>query len=121
MTEKKRQKAYRFGKMAEFFTCAYLMLRGYRILFTRYKTKVGEIDIVAKRRDVVAMVEVKARRGAVDEVLTVHQQRRIERAAMLFIAKHPQFATLSIRFDVMLWQWPCKLRYIQSAWLSRAV
>lgn len=119
MTMPKRQKAYRFGVVAESVTCGYLRLKGYRILARRYKTKVGEVDIVALKSKSLVFTEVKARHGSTAEVLQPRQQRRIERAAMLFIAKHPQFATLPVRFDVVLWRWPVGLKHIPSAWRSQ--
>ena len=54
--------SYKYGIFAEYVVAVYLILKGYRILEKRYKTKVGEIDILAvKGRDLIAF-EVKARR-----------------------------------------------------------
>lgn len=57
----KRQKAYRRGHSAERLAAVALMLKGYRIIGRRYRTKLGEIDLIARRGDIVLMVEVKAR------------------------------------------------------------
>lgn len=57
----KRHKAYRRGHSAERLAALALMLKGYRIIGRRYRTKLGEIDLIARRKDVVLIVEVKAR------------------------------------------------------------
>jgi len=75
----------------------YLILSGHRILAWRYKTNLGEIDIIAKRSAEVKFIEVKARRDKQQtEVLTSFQQKRIGDAAKLFLQKkrrifQPQF------------------------------
>ena len=57
-----RQKAYRRGHRGEWLAAAALMLKGYRILSRRHRTRFGEIDLIARRGDLVLFVEVKARR-----------------------------------------------------------
>ncbi len=56
-----RVAAFRTGLSAETRAAAFLMAKGYRILAKRFKTPYGEIDIVAKKRDLIAFIEVKAR------------------------------------------------------------
>ena len=56
-----RVAAFRTGMSAESRAAAYLMAKGYRILAKRFRTPYGEIDIVARRRNLMAFVEVKAR------------------------------------------------------------
>ena len=75
----KRQAALQFGLSAESRATACLLLKGYRILARRFKTPVGEIDIVARRRSTLVFVEVKARKNLDDaaEALTARQQARI--------------------------------------------
>jgi len=93
-------------------------LKGYRIIASRYRTPLGEIDIVAARGRVLALVEVKARssRRAAAEALSQHQQERLQRAAAAFLARYPFFNQHSTRFDLMLvtpWRWP---HHIIGAW-----
>ena len=57
-----RRKAYRRGHRGEWLAALALMLKGYRILARRHRTKLGEIDLIARRGDLVLFVEVKARR-----------------------------------------------------------
>ena len=99
-----RRIAFRFGLSAESRAAAYLIAKGYRILFRRFKTPVGEIDIVARRRGVLVFVEVKAREKLEDaaEAIGKRQQSRIIAAAEFWLAGHPQDASLDMRFDVVL-------------------
>ncbi len=56
-----RRRAYRFGRLAESLCVWSLRLRGYRVLARRFAVAVGEIDIVAHRGTILAVIEVKAR------------------------------------------------------------
>ncbi|MCC5780825.1 YraN family protein [Nitratireductor sp. B36] len=111
MQSEARQKAYRLGHRGEWLAAMALRLKGYRILARRYRTKLGEIDLIARRGDVVAIVEVKARptvEAAMDAV-SYHAQIRIERTADLWLARQPDHARLSLRFDlvaVLPRRWP---------------
>ena len=81
------------------------------------RTPVGEIDIVARRGSVLALVEVKHRPDPESalEAVTPRQQKRIRSAARWFLAARPEFAAFCLRFDVILsWQgW--RLRHIPAA------
>jgi putative endonuclease len=88
-----------------------LRLKGYRILACRYRVQGGEIDIVARRADAIAFVEVKVRltldesRTAIDFV----KRRRISRAAKTWLASNPWAAPLTWRGDAVYiarWRWP---------------
>ena len=104
MTTEARQKAYRLGHFAEWRAVWRLRLAGYSILARRYKTRLGEIDIVARRRHALVFVEVKARERIDDaaEAVTERGRRRIVAAAELWLAQHPDDAGRNISFDVML-------------------
>ena len=99
-----RVAAFRTGLSAEARAAAYLMAKGYRILAKRFRTRHGEIDLVAKRRNVVAFVEVKARATLDDAAyaVTPRQQRRIIDAAQGWLMAHPEHAEFDLRFDAML-------------------
>src|SRR6202022_2981733 len=99
-----RVAAFRTGLSAESRAAVYLMAKGYRILAKRFRTPYGEIDIVARRRNLVAFVEVKAR-ASLDEAAyagTPRQQRRIIEAAQAWLMAHPEHADFDLRFDAML-------------------
>ena len=107
----KRRKAHGLGLSAETFAAWSLRLTGWRILKHRYKTKAGEIDLIAKRGKTVAFIEVKARksRQAAMEAVTPASQRRIVRAAKIFVSEHPKAGFFTLRFDVVIvrpWAWP---------------
>jgi putative endonuclease len=99
-----RQVAFRFGLSAESRAAAYLIVKGHRIVARRWRSPVGEIDIVARRRNTLVFVEVKAR-GELDaaaEAILPRQQRRIIAAAEAWLASHPDDINSDIRFDVVL-------------------
>ena len=99
-----RLAAFRTGISAESRAAAYLMAKGYRILAKRYRTPHGEIDIVARRRNLIAFVEVKARATLDDAAFAVtpRQQQRIIDAAQGWLVAHPEHAEFELRFDAML-------------------
>lgn len=78
------------GKQGEEAACAELSRRGYAILATRYRTRFGEIDIVARDGEVMVFVEVKARRtnrrGAAAEQIPFWKRRRIAAMALNYLA-----------------------------------
>jgi putative endonuclease len=99
-----RVAAFRTGLSAEIRAAAYLMAKGYRILAKRFRTPYGEIDLVARKRNLIAFVEVKAR-ATLDEAayaVTPRQQARIIDAAQAWLMAHPEHAEFELRFDAML-------------------
>jgi len=99
-----RVAAFRTGLSAESRAAAYLMAKGYRILARRFRTPHGEIDLVARRRGLLAFVEVKAR-ATLDEAafaVTPRQQLRIINAAQAWLVAHPEHAEFELRFDAIL-------------------
>jgi putative endonuclease len=99
-----RVAAFNTGLSAESRAAALLMAKGYRILAKRFRTPHGEIDLVAKRRNLIAFVEVKAR-ATLDEAafaVTPRQQARIIDAAQAWLAAHPEYAEFELRFDAIL-------------------
>ena len=99
-----RVAAFRTGLSAESRAAAYLMAKGYRILARRFRTPYGEIDLVARRRNLLAFVEVKARASLDDAAwaVTPRQQQRIVNAAQAWLMAHPEHAEFEMRFDAML-------------------
>lgn len=99
-----RRAAYRHGLAAEIAAAAILSIKGYRLLARRYKTPLGEIDLIVKRGDLVAFVEVKARTSEAEalEAVGAAAERRIVGAADLWRARHPDAEGLHLRFDMVL-------------------
>lgn len=99
-----RVAAFATGLSAESRASAMLLAKGYRILARRFRTPHGEIDIVARKRNLIAFVEVKAR-DALDDAayaVTPQQQVRISNAAQGWLMTHPEHADFDMRFDVIL-------------------
>ncbi|MDN2566460.1 YraN family protein [Aquibium sp. A9E412] len=99
----RRRRALRRGRSGEWRAALALLVKGYRILAMRHRTRLGEIDLIARRGDLVLIVEVKARPSlaAAMDAVTPAAQRRIEAAADLWLARRPDRARLSLRFDLV--------------------
>lgn len=99
-----RVAAFQTGLSAESKASAYLIAKGYRILARRFRTPYGEIDIVARRRGLLAFVEVKARATLDDAAYSVtpQQRQRIVAAAQAWLMTHPEHAAFDMRFDAVL-------------------
>ncbi len=93
-----------FGKLGENVAAEELERRGYEILARRYRTRHGEIDIVARDGDAIVFVEVKARAtaefGTAAEAVTAWKQRRLAAMATDYLARS-HVAPCPCRFDVV--------------------
>jgi len=117
MAARDRRKAETSGRRAEWVAGLALTLKGFRIIARRYKTPAGEIDLVARRGGLLIFVEVKARERLEDaiEAVTQGNWRRVNKAAGLFLSRHPHLATQDMRYDIIaLGRW--RLRHIIDAW-----
>ena len=96
--------SYARGIAAECQARGFLESKNYRILAQRYKTKGGEIDLVAKRGDHLAFVEVKGRKTQEEAAYAVapRQQARIAVAAEVFLGEYAEHSRCSASFDVIL-------------------
>lgn len=116
-----RRRRLESGRRGEWLAAWALRLKGYRILARRYRTRLGEIDLIARRGDLVAIVEVKARLSLAEAMDAVGYpaQRRIEAAADLWLSRQADYARLSLRFDlvaVLPRRWPV---HVEDAWRGR--
>jgi putative endonuclease len=107
----RRREAERRGRRAETLALWFLRLKGYRLLARRYRTPVGEIDLIVRRGTTVAFVEVKQRpnEAEANEAATPSGRRRIARAAALWLAHNPKAEAGPLRFDVIVavpWRLP---------------
>jgi len=106
------------GRRAEVLAAVWLMAKGYRILGFRLRTRQAEIDLLALRGKVLAVVEVKRRTSlmAALETVTLDQRARLRRAGMAVVAGRPRLAGASVRLDLIALA-PGKLpRHIPDAW-----
>lgn len=118
----RRRRAWYRGRLAEAAAEVHLRLKGFGIIGRNVRTPVGELDIVARRRDLVVFAEVKARQDwqTAAESLRPRQMARIVRAAEAFLARRADLAQSRVRFDVFLispWRWP---RHLEDAWRPEA-
>ena len=94
----------RLGKSGEDLAVDELQRRGYAILARRYRTRHGEIDVVAREGETLVFVEVKARTtrefGEAAEAVTPRKQRRLVSMAIDYLARH-RLTGRACRFDVV--------------------
>ena len=106
------------GRRGEVVAALWLMAKGYRILGFRLGARQGEIDLLALRRGVLAVVEVKRRRSleAALEAVRPSQRERLRRAAAQIASRRPALRDVAIRLDLFALapgRWP---RHIPDAW-----
>ena len=109
--KRSRQESEKLGHRAETVALWYLRLKGYRLLKRRYKTHVGEIDLVMRKGGTTIFVEVKARLTVDDSVYAVstHAARRIASAAAVYVTRDERAAKSFQRFDIVAvssYLWP---------------
>lgn len=92
------------GKLAEDQAEAYLKRKGYAILARNARGGRGELDIVALHGDILAFVEVKAHKKRDSSLEALHADKctRLKSAALAWIYKHAEYATLQCRFDLII-------------------
>lgn len=110
--------SYDKGIFAERLASIYLVLKGYRILQSRYKTGYGEIDLIARKGKTIIFVEVKQRQNEREgaEAITGKSQSRISNAAKQFISRNSRYADYDFRFDALLFIPPFFIRHLDNAW-----
>jgi len=114
-----RRLAERRGRRSEFFAMLLLVLKGYRIVGRRVRTRAGEIDLIAHSPGgILCFIEVKARASfrEAQEALLPRQQNRISRAAEVFLARRRGQMPKGIRFDTIVvaaGRWPV---HVRDAW-----
>ena len=98
-----RLAAERQGRRAETLAAIWLQAKGWRIVARRRRMPMIEIDIVARRGDLVAFVEVKARRDVDSAVFAVTgtAERRIRAASEIWLSRQPDAHRLSARYDIV--------------------
>jgi putative endonuclease len=99
----RRRGAHLYGVKAESIAALLLRLKGYRILARRFVVSGGEIDLIAKRGDSIAFVEVKARADIEVAAISISatKRRQIARAARVWLARNPWAAGLALRGDAV--------------------
>jgi putative endonuclease len=98
-----------FGQRGEAAAARYLKRLGYKIVASRQRDRLGELDIVAVDGRTVVFVEVKTRvsqeAGGPEEAVDLEKQKRMTRAALGFLKRH-KLLEFAARFDVVAVTWP---------------
>ncbi|MDR6624811.1 YraN family protein [Caulobacter segnis] len=110
--------ARKLGRRAEVLAALWLMVKGYRILGFRLATPLGEIDLLAQRGDVLAVVEVKQRTTIEDalDAVTPNQRDRLRRAAAHLTAHRAGLRALETRLDLIALSPGRAPRHLPNAW-----
>lgn len=115
-----RQKAERLGRWAEHGAEAILWLSGWQVLARRARTPLGEIDLIARKGQRLAFIEVKYRAqldtalGAVSPAQTI----RLIKAGAFWRAKRSAYSGLDVQYDLIAlapWRWPKRIEHAFSA------
>jgi putative endonuclease len=112
------RQARRSGRRSEWLCALWLMAKGYRLLGFRLRTGGAEIDLLAAKDGVVAVVEVKRRRTLAEalEAVSWRQRRRLAGAARSIAGRRPDLAGAPVRVDLIALA-PGRLpRHIRDAW-----
>ena len=111
------RRSHRRGILAEHMALIWLMLKGYWPVAMRYKTPVGEVDLIMRRGNILTFVEVKGRRHILDAAQAIHtkNQTRVVRASQHFLMAHPSYANFQVRFDALLIAWYARPQHVVNA------
>jgi putative endonuclease len=102
--QRKGSRAHALGVRAEHAACAALAREGWMVLARRLRTEAGELDVLAEKDGMLAIIEVKARPRLADaaEALSRRQQARLLAAAEIVLAAHPDWGINGVRFDLLM-------------------
>ena len=118
-TRSEKQAYEKAGRRAENLASLYLRLKGYRILERRFKVREGEVDIVARKGSIIAMVEVKQRasESAAEMSVSYENQSRLMAAAEIYINRDRALRdeVFELRYDFLYVIGRWKIRHITDA------
>ncbi len=103
MSVERKRRAYRFGHRAELIALFFLMLKGYWPLGRRFVGAGGEIDLIMRRGDMLAFVEVKARKDIMSAAHAIDYRKQVKfsRAVQAWLQRNPQMSAYSFRCDAV--------------------
>lgn len=92
------------GRAGEERAARYLKRKGYELLDRNVRGGRGELDLVARKDDLLVFVEVKSHRNRESGLLAVHadKRERLHSAALAYLARFPQYSALQCRFDLII-------------------
>lgn len=113
----RRRTAYATGIAAEDAACAALQNDGWTVLARRLRTQAGEIDVVAEKTGLLAIIEVKARATLAEAAACVppRQWARLAGACDIVLSRHPEWGRNGVRFDLLLVDAAGRVRRIADA------
>jgi len=110
------------GRQGEERAAQFLESRGLRVIGRNYRSKRGEIDLVALDRDTIVFVEVKAWSAFafedLEKSITIQKQRRIIETAKFFLSEHREYNRMAVRFDV-IFVGPEEVQHLAEAFMER--
>lgn len=106
------------GREGEAKAAEYLRKKRYEIIGANYRCRFGELDLIAKKRDLVVFVEVKLRKndhfGAASDAVTLSKRDKLKKAALFWLAATD--CTLPTRFDVIeIYRETGRINHIENA------
>jgi len=109
------------GRRGENISVEFLKKKGYKIIERNYRCSLGEIDIVAKDKNVLCFVEVKTRKteryGLPEEAINWHKQRKLTKVALTYL-KEKKIYKQDLRFDVVS-VYPDHIELIKDAFIVK--
>ena len=101
--KERRRATYLRGHSGETLALLAMMLKGYRPLARRFSASGGEIDLILRRGDTIAFVEVKARAtlDAARTAINAKKRARFSRAVRAWIARNPRYGSMTLRADAV--------------------
>ena len=92
------------GKYGELLAKEYIIAKGYKILELNYNTKLGDIDIIALDKDIIACIEVKTRSnknfGFACEAVNYKKQKKIINTSYIYL-RNKNIKNIQIRYDII--------------------
>ena len=105
-----RKSTKKIGNEGENIACEFLVQNGYEIIARNWRTRTGEIDIIAQKCDTIVFVEVKAIAHCtfdmIEGKINYQKQERILKTSKRFLLKHRQYSKSYVRFDVIIIDMP---------------
>ena len=116
-----RQKSHYKGLFGEQYALFWLRVKGYRCLNKRFKTPVGEIDLIMRKGKTICFIEVKHYMKLEQAAQSINnkQKKRISRTASLWMQQNTNYASYTQRFDALLLHGKgltLRVKHIQNAW-----
>lgn len=119
-----RTRARSMGNFGERVAASHLESKGYLILERNWRTREGEIDIIASRDDELIFVEVRSRRGrsmgVPEESITGRKASHVRAAASAYLLEHPE-APPNQRIDVVALELDVKGRVLRVEQIENAI